>query len=160
MKTIKQVGLAILIISIMIGPLGHFLALRNLSPDLAVLVCWAYAWFGDKYDGYRMALLIGLPLDLIFFLPVGVWLGSLLLVVSLIVYLKTRLMNVFSMFHALLSLIISTMFVVIIFGALNHTFSPLILLNTVGLNILIGLIIFSIVGTRIRLFQRWAGRRI
>ena len=160
MLLFSQVVVAVLTISVMTGPIGHYASLRGVGPDLAILFCWAYTWFGSRDLGWKFAAMVGVVLDLILFMFPGLQTLTLMILVAVADYLKNRFLNVSSVVQSILILALMTLANASVIGLVNGQFDYMVILLTGLFNVCLGIIIYPLVGIRFRFFQRWAGHRL
>lgn len=160
MRTLFLLLLAIVVISLVIGPIGHYLSFQHGAPNLIALAIWGFTWFTSKGVVYRWAVIIGVMIDLLSFSTFGLWTGSLLLTSSIAIFLKERFFEVISMFQSLLLLLIVTALVEITQAVMtSQIYFELAVIN-IAYTLLVGLVVYYVVVIRYRLVQRWLGRSI
>lgn len=160
MLWLAQFALLIIILPIAYGPLGHYLTLAHGGPDLFVLSVWTFTWLTDRSIALRWAILLGVSMDLLSFLPFGFWTVWLVILTLGIDYLKSRFFEVSSIIEAITALLIASGAMLAIEALISRSFQiePII----IGLisNGLLGVIIYYVLAMRYRLFARWEGKRL
>lgn len=157
---VAQLLLVVVLVVLSLGPVGHYLNLSVGGPDLFVVIGWVLAWFAPRETSIRWALLAGLSLDALTYLPFGVWTISLLMIVLLIDYSRRQYLEPSSLIHAVVSLIFGTLISNLFLAAVTVNWDWLLVaVNLIG-NLLIGLIIYYLAAVRFKFIQQWAGQRL
>ncbi len=156
---LAQVLLGLLVIVLEYGPIGRQ-GTSGIAPMLSVLGAWGFTWFGNRSQGLRWAVTVGLLMDLISFMPFGIWTVSLVSTSALTELLRTRFFEVSSLMLALLTLVITSIFAGLIVSAGARSFDLFTLATEVVSNVFVGIIIYYVVALPFRFLQRWTGRRL
>ena len=152
--------LLLIIVGLSLGPLGHLSQSYPFTPNLLVVFLWAVSWFGVRSQTLALAIVGGLLLDLVGWNWFGLWSVSAVAVVLIVDALKGRLLDAGSILHALLALLIVSLVAPIFLSMATGTFAIReISLVTLG-NVILGIFVYYLLAMRLKLFQRWAGRRI
>lgn len=150
----------LVIIGLTLGPLGHLSQSHLYTPNLFVVFLWAISWFNIRSQTLTLAILGGLLIDLVGWSWFGIWTISAVAVVLIINSLKGRLLDAGSILHALLALAIVSLVAPILLSIATQGLA----IKEIGLvilgNVTLGLVVYYLLAMRLRLFQRWAGRRI
>lgn len=153
-------GLGILGVILMLGPLGRIGLIHGFSVDLITIYLWALTWFYSGRLALRVAIFCGILIDMVSFLPFGIWTIGLAGQVLLIDWLKKRFFETSSLVQSILSLAASTAWLALIMSVAARGIE----LTPIGLGILanvaFGLVLYYVFAVRLRLFSRWAGRRL
>lgn len=128
--------------------------------DIALIAVWLFAWLGERETAVVFALIIGLLFDLVSFLPFGYW--SLLFVSAVLLtdWLKSRFLTESSFFQALAVLLIVSLLSQVATSLLLGTTNFLQILTSSLLNLLFGGLIYYLLAIRMKMFQRWTGKRL
>lgn len=160
MRTFFLLLLAIIIVSLIFGPIGHYLSFQHGSPSLIALTIWGISWFGSKEVAYRWAVILGVIIDLLSFGTFGLWTGSLLIISLISTILKERFFEVISMFQSLLLLFIVTILIEIAQAIMTTQIYLELAIINIAYTLLVGIVVYYVVVIRYRLVQRWLGRSI
>lgn len=155
-----QLLLVLIIVPLEIAPIGRHLSLLQGAPELALIAVWAFTWFGSWGLGLRLAILMGLLLDLIGFAPIGGWTLGLILAVFVIDLLQRRFFEVSSLALALGSLLICNLGLLGIQALIHHLLAWPAILIGISSNLVIGLVLYYILAVRFRFSLHWKGRRL
>ena len=150
----------LIIIALTLGPLGRLSQSQPLTPNLFIVFLWARSWFGSRDQTLPLALIGGLMLDLVGWGWFGLWTISGAGVVLVIAALKGRLLEAGSILHALLALAACSLIAPILLSATTGTFAMGEIALVILGNVATGLAVYYLLAMRLRMFQRWAGRRI
>jgi|GEM_PF-1247166 len=152
--------LAFGLVILTLGPIGHYWQLSFGGPDLIVIALWALTWFFGLSAGWRFALTAGILIDLAMFSSFGIWTGILALQVLLLNWLRSRVLAISSLTHALLALLSSSLAVIGIAALIYQGFALTNSVVVIVANLGLGVLVYYVIATQGRLFQRWAGRRL
>lgn len=155
-----QLLLLIVLLPLAYGPIGHYFNLARGGPDLALISVWLWSWLTDRPTSLRWALLLGVAMDLVSFLPFGLWTSIWVGLTLLLHWLKLRFFEVSSTLEALLSLLIANGVVVVIEVVISRSWPIWPMVIGVFTNTVIGLILYYLLAVRYRLFARWEGKRL
>ncbi len=156
---IFQLIVLVIVLILEIGLLGR-LASTGAAPLFSVIAVWGFTWFSERRAGLRFALLAGLTLDVVSFLPFGTWLISLMSVSLLTDWLKTRFFEVSSLALSLTTLAASSLVNSVIISLVSRSFDYTFVAIEVFINLLGGIVIYYVLAFRFRFNQRWTGRRL
>lgn len=159
MTLLIQIVLLLVVLSLELGPIGRA-ATEFAVPSFSILATWAFTWFGDLSKGLRWALMAGIVLDLISFLPFGTWLAVLGGGAYLTNFLKTRFFEVSSLVLALVTLGATSLFGGVVLGVVTRAFDLYLIGIATFINVLAGIVIYYVVALPFRFLQRWTGRRL
>jgi len=154
---IGQVILAYLVVALSVGPIGHQLISWG-APDLALVIIWLAVWFEGEDAGFRWAVIFGLMMDAISFLPFGTYTALYLLLVLLLLVLRNRYLTELGPIQALAALAGVAILEGLLFGLIVRGWDW----PSIGLALLIELAVgtasYLIITSRFHFFQRWTGR--
>lgn len=150
----------LVVVGLTIGPFGHLAQSAPMTPNLLVVFLWAMSWFRGREQTLALAIGGGLLLDLVGWNWFGLWTISAVAVVWVISLLKGRLLATSSILHALLALAIVSLIAPLLLSIATGTIDVKEIILVVLGNVLLGLIVYYSLAMRLRMFQRWAGRRI
>lgn len=150
----------LLTVSLMLGPIGRLTLSTQYVPDLILIFLWATALLTARNYSLKFALIAGLIVDIVMFTFFGIWTISYVLVVLLIDAAKQRYIDVGSPIHAIVALIVVSIIPLISMSIINGSFD----LRSMGVKILanaiFGGITYYLLVKRMKLLQRWTGRRL
>ena len=152
--------LLLIVVGLSLGPLGHLSQSYPFTPNLLVVFLWAVSWFGVRSQTLALAIVGGLLLDLVGWNWFGLWSVSAVAVVLIVDALKGRLLDAGSILHALLALLIVSLVAPIFLSMATGTFAIKEISLVILGNVTLGIFIYYLLAMRLKLFQRWAGRRI
>lgn len=155
----RWLGLLI-VVGLTLGPFGHLAQSAPLTPNLLVVFLWAMSWFRGREQTVSLAIVGGLLIDLVGWNWFGLWTISAVAVVQVISLLKGRLLATSSILHALLSLVIVSLIAPLLLSIVTKTVDFKGITLVVLGNVTLGLVVYYSLAMRLRMFQRWAGRRI
>lgn len=150
----------LIVVGLFLGPFGQLSQSVQLIPSLFVVFLWALSWFYGRNQTLSVAIGGGLLLDLTGWNWFGFWIINALAVVLVVSALKERLLDASSILHALLALTVASLITPLLLSAATRTFAVREIALTVLSNLTLGALVYYILATRLRMFQRWAGRRI
>lgn len=150
----------LVVVGLTIGPFGHLAQSAPMTPNLLVVFLWAMSWFRGRDQTMALAIGGGLLLDLVGWNWFGLWTISAVAVVWVINSLKGRLLATSSILHALLALAVVSLIAPLLLSIATGTIDVKEVVLVVLGNVSLGLIIYYLLAMRLRMFQRWAGRRI
>lgn len=156
---IAQLLILAVILPIAYGPVGHS-GLAGGGPQLLLIAVWLYSWLSDRKSALRFALLSGIAADLLGFHRFGLLSLELVLLSLVIDLLRSRFFNIASVFEAMLTLVVVTIINAIFQAILARQFDWSVLGLNILSNVVLGLILYYILGVWLRLFQRWRGQRL
>lgn len=162
MKAAIEFLVVIITLGLAAGPLGRIATNEPLATiNLAVIVVWLSGWLREDNQPWRLAILIGLLFDLVSFQGFGIWTIGLTVEVFLIKTLKARLLEVSSVAHAALSLLIVTIFVEswLLLITRVTTGVTILAVNTL-LTVIVGLLGYRLLGRGWQTFARRSGQRL
>jgi len=148
--------LLLIVVGLSLGPLGHLSQSYPFTPNLLVVFLWAVSWFGVRSQTLALAIVGGLLLDLVGWNWFGLWSVSAVAVVLIVDALKGRLLDAGSILHALMVSLVAPIFLSMATGTFAIREISLVILG----NVILGIFIYYLLAMRLKLFQRWAGRRI
>ncbi len=148
------------IIGLTLGPLGHLSQFYRLTPSLLVVFLWARSWFGDRSQTLALAIVGGLLLDLVGWNWFGLWTVSAVAVVLVVSTLKGRLFDASSIFHALLALSAVSLMTPLLLSLMTKTLAVKDIALVISGNVVLGTAVYYLLALRLKMFQRWTGRRI
>ena len=152
--------LLLIVVGLSLGPLGHLSQSYPFTPNLLVVFLWAVSWFGVRSQTLALAIVGGLLLDLVGWNWFGLWSVSAVAVVLIVDALKGRLLDAGSILHALLALLMVSLVAPIFLSMATGTFAIREISLVILGNVILGIFIYYLLAMRLKLFQRWAGRRI
>ena len=118
-----QLTAMLIAVTLDFGPLG-----RQLSPWLSLssglVFVWAFSWFGRSEEAFRFAILQSLAFTLVSFLNPVAWLVR-----------KARFFEVSSVFLALLTLGLASIWESVVLGLFVRSFDPLTIVGHVLANV-------------------------
>lgn len=147
---------AVLIVSISVGPVGQQLSGWG-TPNLTLIVLWLAVWFGTDSTAYRFAIIFGLLLDAIVFLPFGTNTVFFLTIVWLLLFLKRRYLTEESLLHALVALLLVGAIDWLLMGLISRSYDWLLMGKSLLLELIFGVIAFWVISRRLYLIPRWTG---
>lgn len=156
---IIQLLLLAVLLPLVYGPIGH----ANLvigGPNLLIITLWLLAWLTDRRTALGWAIMAGIAADLLSLHRFGLFSFEFVTAVLLADYLKSRFFQISSLFEALLTLLIITIYSLLLDAAIARQLSLGHILVGIIANVVIGAIAYYVVAIRFRLFQRWAGQRL
>lgn len=151
---------ALIVASLTLGPVSHFTLAGYGAPNLVVITIWAFVWFGNIQIAYRWAIILGLTLDFVSFLPFGFWAAVLVLLTYLTNQLKDRFFELSSLFQSLLVLGLQLVLWEIIIALSARQILTTAAIFSLFYSILFGSLVYYVFAVRYKLLQRWLGRRL
>lgn len=152
--------LLLIVVTLTVGPFGHLSQSLQLTPNLLVVFLWGRSWFGDRKSAFAQAIVGGLIIDIVGWGWFGLWTIGMVSIVLVVNALKERLLDESSILHALFALSLVSLIVPLLLSVvLKYFVIKEIVLVVLG-NVTLGAIVYYFLAMRLRLFQRWAGRRI
>ncbi|MEK7170915.1 MAG: hypothetical protein AAB774_01245 [Patescibacteria group bacterium] len=150
----------ILICSLELGLLGRLSLSSSFVPNLLVVFLWAMTWLKTRQESLPLAIFGGLLLDMAGFSYFGIWTVISVSIVLLTHLLKYRSLDTSSVLHAILALALASLIAPLMIGILVHKFDFQRTVYGVGANVVVGGVVYYLLAMRLKLFSRWAGRRI
>ncbi|MEX0594626.1 MAG: hypothetical protein WD157_00815 [Patescibacteria group bacterium] len=160
MTRVIQALLALIISVFAFGFLGQWGSAGGGTVDIALIAIWLFTWLGVKDTAIVFAIMVGLLFDSQSFLPFGYWTIMFLLVVLLIDWLKNSYLTVSSFYQAVVVLMVVSFLMSLITSLLLGTTNLLEILTSVLLNLVVGGLIYYLLAFRLKMFQRWTGKRL
>lgn len=157
---ILQTFLAVIVVSLMAGPIAHFGLIAYGGPDLLVIGCWAFVWFANRSLALRWAVTTGLILDLVSFLPFGYWTLLLVAATMLMSYLAQHFLEASSLVQALLALLIGLITTSLLTSLATQQLVLTRFAFSIFSSLLLGALVYYVFAVRFRLLARWLGRRL
>ena len=150
----------VIVIGLMLGPFGHLAQSSGLTPNLLAVFLWADTWFRTGRGTLALAIVGGLLLDLVGWSWFGLWTVGAVAIVLIINALKSRLLDASSILHALLALALVSLITPFELAVVGRNFALGNLALGVISNVGLGIVVYYLLATRWRMFQRWTGKRI
>lgn len=150
----------LIVIGLTLGPIGQVALTHPITPNLLVVFLWAIAWFRTRESALQAAITGGVLLDLAGFSYFGLWTISTVAIVLIIIALKSRYLDSASLTHALVVLAIVSFIPLVIFSAVTKSLDITEILFAILGNVILGGVVYYLIAMRLKLFSRWAGRRI
>ena len=159
LELLGGVVLSYLVVVLMGGTLRF--AMGDWTPNLIIITVWLFTWLSKPARAYRWAVILGLMLDLISFRFFGFWIVYLVVITALVIFLKSRFLEISSSIQAVVTLLVMSILyragVLILDQTIISFKTELISLTA---TIILGVVLYYALAVRWRLFAQWTGRRI
>jgi len=153
---IAQTVLALIIVPLALGPFSLWQSWGG--PNIIIIVTWLIVWMSNRERGLYWAVIAGLLLDLLGFTIFGLWTVTLVALVLLIDWLKSRFFEASSIIQALFVLVVALLVQGIIFYLASWQLNSYFALISIIASVILGAVMYYLLAVRMRLFLRWAGR--
>jgi rod shape-determining protein MreD len=151
---------ALVVTSLTIGPVSHFTLAGYGAPNLAVIASWALVWFVDAKIAYRWAIILGLMLDFVSFLPFGLWTTSLVLITYAANLLKNRFFEPSSLIQSLVVLSLQLLIWEIMIAVLSRQILTAATAFSFLYSLVFAVLAYYVAAVRFKLLQHWLGRKL
>ncbi len=162
MRPAVELLVALVTLALAAGPLGRAaISEPLLSINLPVIVVWLASWLREEGQPWRGAIIIGVVFDLAGFGTPGLWTIGLILEVWLIKALKARWLEVSSIAHAAISLLmVGWLMEVWLMLATSTWPGGFVTVTNLLLTVGVGLISYQLLGRVGQTFARRSGQRL
>lgn len=130
------------------------------SPDLILIGAWLLVWFNTPRRAFLWVLAAVCVMEALALATAGSWLISYFLAVGLVSLLKKRWLIEAAGWQALLALLVTSSVRITLTATLNSNFDPIVTLQASLVNLVVGAVIYHLLGWRWLWFKRWQGSQL
>ena len=160
MTRTMQALLGSLVVIITFGVTGQYGLEAKGAIDISLISIWLFTWLGEKNTALGFAIFLGIMFDFISFTFFGFWLLIFISSVLIIDWLKVGFLTVSSFTQAIIVLALVTLVVHLLTSLLLSNFNYIETLFSILFNVLFGAVLYYLFAIKLKMFQRWSGRRL
>lgn len=160
MSRATQILIGVLLAILAFGLSGQYGANAKGTVDVSIVALWLFAWLGDKKTALSFAVILGIIFDFISFTIFGYWLLLFIGLVVLIDWLKTSFLTESSFIQSILVLALITLLSHLLTSILLSNLNYVEILISIVSNVLVGSVLYYLFAIKLKMFQRWTGKRL